>query len=173
VKCRNGLHEINPADPWRAENGTRCRPCYLARQRRYNESEKGRDRWLRYEEGSVGWEHRFADSIRKANDRLEGAFARFESEFGESCLAADDWERRDYIPKYNEARKTDVIRAKQRELGWDWVRANPDRFGDFSIKLAPVRPDAPPLHVLKEVIALYRMRPAERFTRRRRSEGGE
>lgn len=167
MKCANGLHEIDPASTWRSSNGARCRECYIATQDRYNESEKGRDRWLRYEEGNVGWTHRFADSVRKANDRLEAAFARFEGEFGESCIAALDWERRDYVSDYNAARKTDAILAKQRELGYDWVNAKPDDPFDFSIKLAPVRPDAAPPSVLKEVCALYRMRPAERFTRRR------
>lgn len=38
--CKNGLHE--------SASGTPCRECYLARQDRYNGTEKGRARWLRY-----------------------------------------------------------------------------------------------------------------------------
>jgi hypothetical protein len=48
MKCRNGLHELDPADPWRASNGARCRECYLAAQDRYNESRKGVARSCRY-----------------------------------------------------------------------------------------------------------------------------
>jgi hypothetical protein len=48
-KCKNGLHEIDPNDPWRSSNGARCRECYLARNARYNNSLKGSDRaWKWY-----------------------------------------------------------------------------------------------------------------------------
>jgi hypothetical protein len=48
VKCRNGLHEIDPADPWRSSNGARCRECYLDTQQRYNDSDPGVTRCRRY-----------------------------------------------------------------------------------------------------------------------------
>jgi hypothetical protein len=40
--CKNGLHEIDPDDPWRCSNGARCRECCRARYRKYRGSEKGR-----------------------------------------------------------------------------------------------------------------------------------
>jgi hypothetical protein len=42
MKCKNGLHDLEPADTWRSSNGARCRECYLARNARYDRSEKGR-----------------------------------------------------------------------------------------------------------------------------------
>lgn len=34
MKCRNGLHEIDPDNPWRGPSGARCRSCFKARQAR-------------------------------------------------------------------------------------------------------------------------------------------
>jgi hypothetical protein len=41
MRCRNGLHEIDPDDEWRGPNGARCRECYIETQDRYNASDKG------------------------------------------------------------------------------------------------------------------------------------
>jgi hypothetical protein len=48
VRCRNGLHEIDPNDPWRGKSGERCRECLLARRRSYNQGDKGREAQRRY-----------------------------------------------------------------------------------------------------------------------------
>jgi hypothetical protein len=53
VRCANGLHEIDPADTWRAPNRARCRECYLTTQLRYNLSDKGRARYWRYYEPQI------------------------------------------------------------------------------------------------------------------------
>jgi hypothetical protein len=152
-----------------------------ARHARYNDSEKGRERWLRYETGFVGTVHRMADNSRKRCKRIEedrrqvlemgpdhwmfspdlpGPF--FGPQAYESLTAPTP---EPFQPDYNAARKTDAIVAKRRELGWDFV---PDGLWRTTATLKPVRPDAAPRRVMKESIALIRMRPAERFTRRQR-----
>src|SRR5438105_1881551 len=40
--CRNGLHELDPDDPWRGPRRERCRPCYRANRARYNKTTGGK-----------------------------------------------------------------------------------------------------------------------------------
>jgi hypothetical protein len=40
MKCKNGLHDIAPADPWRASNGARCCECHRTVQQRYDKSDR-------------------------------------------------------------------------------------------------------------------------------------
>jgi hypothetical protein len=40
--CRNGLHELDPDDDWRASDGSRCRECQRNRTRRHAKTDKGR-----------------------------------------------------------------------------------------------------------------------------------
>jgi hypothetical protein len=147
--------------------------------RRYNRSEKGRERWLRYEEGMVGTHHRLADNMRKRRARTE----RDREEIRERVKAHPElldsplyrylmrplgppWK-----PDYNAARKTDAICARRRELGWDFVRVvgNGPGLQLGTLALQPIREEAVPRKVMEEVIALWRIRPTASFTRRERA----
>jgi hypothetical protein len=39
--CRNGLHRLDPDNPWDGPDGRRCEKCHLARKSRYWHSLKG------------------------------------------------------------------------------------------------------------------------------------
>jgi hypothetical protein len=81
--CRNGLHEIDPADSWRASNGARCHECYLARNARYDQSEKGRGKrqdWYYSRPGLWHCEKLLKDRRRSALKRRAARHERMESE---------------------------------------------------------------------------------------------
>jgi hypothetical protein len=153
-----------------------------ARHARYNDSEKGRERWRRYDTGQVGRVHRLAQNSRERCKRIEEDRQQvlemgpdhwtFSPELsGHPLLGPKAYEYltapapEPFRPDYNAARKVDAIEAKRLALGWGWVG------GVFEpLSLQPVRPDAAPRRVMEEVTALLRMRPADRFTRRRHTK---
>jgi hypothetical protein len=83
--CRNGLHELDPADSWRSSNGARCRECYIGVQDRYNESHKGQERRWRYEDSQRGRLTRLGYAwrrdARRRRETLEARKLRLAEEF--------------------------------------------------------------------------------------------
>ena len=49
TRCRNGLHVLDPNDPWKRPNGARCWRCHYRTQSRYEQTAKALRRKIDYD----------------------------------------------------------------------------------------------------------------------------
>ena len=133
-----------------------------ARHARYNATEASRQRWWRYEDGAVRLERLFLQGNRRriqADERDRMRIAELGGDVGFAPIEP-------YVPDYNGARRRQAMLDRVYALGWDWIERR--EAGMLGISLGPVREDAVPRRVIDEVMALYRITPADNFTRRKR-----
>jgi hypothetical protein len=125
MKCRNGLHEIDPDDEWRSSQRQRCRECRKANKARYNASKNGKEIMTE------------AKARYRATEKGKAARARYlASEKGKAAEIRANDSQRGRAAKARYAASSIQVRTAGTSTT---IRVPPERKEEFQLRLAGFR----------------------------------